>query len=126
MPTPTTRKRSTTKKPAGRIASWRNGAEGFFQFIEDVKPKVPSKDGPPVVAEFSERERKEIIEALSGKYSTVVLCWPRRHGKTVATALIILWRFLTRTHQKMAMVGNNEKQAIGVAFETVRGSISSR
>ncbi|SOD96629.1 terminase large subunit domain-containing protein [Caenispirillum bisanense] len=86
---------------------------------------VPSKDGPPVVAEFSERERAEITEALSGKYSTVVLCWPRRHGKTVATALIILWRFLTRTHQKMALVGNNEKQAIGVAFETVRGILEA-
>lgn len=117
--------KTARKKTDNPVTRWRDGAAGFFRFIEDVQPLVPSKDGPPVPAEFSARERAEITEGLSGSYSTWVLCFPRRHGKTVATALIILWRFLTRTHQKMAMVGNNEKQAIGVAFETVRGILDA-
>lgn len=104
-----------------RIAGWRNGADGFFRWLEEVKPMIPSEKGgfePYVVP--NEAVERAIRTALDGGYSTVVLCWPRRHGKTVVSALIIAWRFLTRQTQTVAIVANSERQSVDTAFKLVR------
>lgn len=108
------------KKPAERLKRWRTGADGFFAWLADVQPMVPSEKGGYRPAEFSEREAAELRRALDGDFSTVVLCWPRRHGKTVAAALIIVWRFLTRRTQTVAIVANSERQSVDTAFKLVR------
>jgi hypothetical protein len=69
------------------------------------------------------REAAEIKAALDGDFSTVVFCWPRRHGKTLASALIIVWRFLTRKTQNIAIVANSEKQTTDTAFRTIKSII---
>jgi hypothetical protein len=104
----------------GKIAAWRDGSAGFFQWLEDVQPRVPSSKGGYEVYVPGDREREELRKALDGDYRTIVLCWPRRHGKTLASALIITWRFLTRRTQAMAMVANSEKQTVDTAFKLVR------
>lgn len=104
-----------------RLAAWRAGSAGFFRWIADVKPMIPSAKGghePYVVP--SERVRAEIVRALDGGFGTVVWCWPRRHGKTVVSALVIVWRFMTRKTQTIAIVANSEKQSVDTAFKIVK------
>lgn len=102
------------------VRLWRRGAKGFFQWLDDVRPMVPSSKGgfEPYVP--GPLERIELTKALDGDYRTIVLCWPRRHGKTLAAALIIAWRFMSRNTQNVAMVANSEKQTVDTAFKIVR------
>ena len=109
------------KKPADKIAAWRNGADGFLAWIDDVKPRIPSEKGgfqPYTIP--SDLVRDEIRRSLDGAYSTIIYCWPRRHGKTVAAALLVVWRFLTKRTQTIAIVSNSEKQSVDTAFKLVK------
>ncbi len=107
------------------IERWRQpGSAGFFAWVEDTKPMIPSEDGGFQPYEVpNERVRAAIIEALDGDYSTVVFCWPKRHGKTVISALIITWRFLTRKTQSVAIVANSEKQSVDTGFHLVKSCL---
>ena len=67
----------------------------------------------------SDLGRDEIVKALDGSHSTVIFCWPRRHGKTVVTALVTVWRFLTSVTQDAAIVANSERQTVDTAFRLV-------
>ncbi|MGO4722986.1 MULTISPECIES: terminase large subunit domain-containing protein [unclassified Inquilinus] len=111
-------KKNTT---AAQIERWRHGSAGFFAWLDDTKPMIPSeKGGYEPYAVPNDEVRQEIKNALDGPYSTIVLSWPRRHGKTIVAGLIITWRFLTRKTQTIAMVANSEKQATDTAFRTVK------
>lgn len=104
-----------------KISAWRNGSAGFFAWVDDVKPMIPSEKGgfaPYVVP--SALVRAELCRVLDGGYSTIVLCWPRRHGKTVVAALLIVWRFMTRRTQNVAIVANSERQSVDTAFRLVK------
>lgn len=104
---------------SARVAKWRNGAGGFFQWLTDVQPRVPSSKGGYEVFQPGPREAAEIRAALDGEFRTICFCWPRRHGKTLVSALIICWRFLTRKTQSIAIVANSEKQTVDTAFKTI-------
>jgi len=102
------------------IKSWQQPtADGFFRWLDDVRPQVPSSKGGFETFVPGPQEREEIRKALDGNYRTVVFCWPRRHGKTLVSALIICWRFLTRQTQTVGIVANSEKQTVDTAFKTV-------
>jgi hypothetical protein len=113
----------TTKTTVkAQLTRWQQpGATGFLAFVEDVRPMIPSEAGgfqPYVIP--SEDVRSAIVEALDGDFSTIVFCWPRRHGKTVISALIIVWRFVTRRNQTIALVANSTNQTVDTAFRLVR------
>lgn len=72
-------------KAAYKVASWRNGSAGFFQWLDDVKPMVPSAKGGFEVYQPGPLERIEIAKAIDGDYRTIVFCWPRRHGNPSAS-----------------------------------------
>lgn len=106
---------------ASSIAAWRDGSKGFFQFLADVEPRVPSGTGGFVPFVPGERERAEIAKALDNpEISVAVFAWPRRHGKTLTSAMILIWRFLTRPGEVIAVVANSEKQVVDTAFRTIR------
>lgn len=114
---------SASAKPSlpQTIAKWRDGSDGFFQFLADVEPRVPSGRGGFVPFDPGVRERAEIARALDDDdISVAIFCWPRRHGKTVTNALLIVWRFLTRPAENIAVVANSEKQVVDTAFRTIR------
>lgn len=114
---------STNAKPslAASIAGWRNGSAGFFQFLADVQPHVPSGSGGYIPFRTGPVERAEIAKALDGDgVSVAVFCWPRRHGKTLTSAMVIVWRFLSRPSENIAVVANSEKQVTSTAFRTIR------
>jgi hypothetical protein len=45
------------------------------------------------------------------------VCWPRRHGKTVLVALIVVWKFLTRRTQMIAILANSATQSVDTGFK---------
>jgi len=98
---------------------WRNGSKGFFQFLADVQPRVRDGNGGFVPYDPTGEVRDAIAKALDGNYSSVVFCWPRRHGKTIAAVMIGLWRFITRPSESIAIVANSEKQAVDTAFKSL-------
>lgn len=102
------------------VSKWQNGSDGFFSFLEDVKPVVRSSRGGFTPFFPASREKAEIARALDGDHSTVVFSWPRRHGKTATSVMIILWRFLTRRTENVAIVANSEKQVVDTAFKMIR------
>lgn len=109
------------KETQSKIESWRHGSAGFLKWLEDVQPRIPSEKGRLQVFEIpNQKVKDEIVKALDGDYSTICFCWPRRHGKTIMSALIIVWRFTCRTHQQIAMVSNSERQTTDTAFKLVR------
>lgn len=100
-------------------ASWRDGSEGFFRFLAEVQPRVRDGRGGFVAYNPTGEVRDAIAKAIDGEYSTIVFSWPRRHGKTVATVMIALWRFITRRSESIAIVANSEKQAVDTAFKAL-------
>jgi hypothetical protein len=91
-----------------------------------VQPHVPSSTGGYEPYRPDDVTRAEIAKALDGQdVSVAVFCWPRRHGKTATSAMIIVWRLLTRPGENIAIVANSEKQAIGTAFKLVRGAFEN-
>lgn len=114
---------AATSKPslAASIASWRDGSAGFFRFLADVQPRVPSGTGGFIPFNPGPVERAEIAKALDGTdISIAIFCWPRRHGKTLTSAMILVWRFLTRPAENIAVVANSERQVVDTAFRTIR------
>lgn len=111
-----------TLSTAAMMKRWREpGAAGFFAFLEDAKPMIPSeKSGFQVYEVPSDLVRAEIEKMLDPELSTIVICWPRRHGKTVVAALIIVWRFLSRLTQNVAIVANSQTQTVDTAFRLIR------
>ena len=107
------------------VESWKHGSDGFFKFLDDVKPVVRSSRGGFIPFVPGPRERAEIVQALDGTRSTVVLSWPRRHGKTATSIMILLWRFLTRKTENIAIVANSEKQVTSTAFKILRDTFEN-
>ena len=107
-----------------KLTRWRGEegkpSKGFFAWIEDTQPRVPSSKGGYEVFEPDANERQEITAAMDSGCGVLIFCWPRRHGKTLVTALIIAWRFLTRPTQNIAIVANSAKQTVDTAFKLVR------
>ena len=112
--------RANTNTIRDRLASWRAGSAGFFKFLDDVQLQVPSANGGFEAFIPGPREREEIAKAIDGGFSTIVFCWPRRHGKTLTSAALIVWRFLTRPTQTIAVVANSEKQSVDTLFKTIK------
>ena len=114
-----------TSSLAASIASWRSGSAGFFKFLDDVEPRVRGPRGVPVPFEIEDWQREDIARILDDPQVNVAcLCYPRRHGKTLLTGLLIVWRFLTRPAENIAVVANSERQTLDVAFRTIRGIIT--
>src|SRR6185312_13399495 len=113
---------------AAQLKRWRQpGSAGFFAFLADAKPMIPSDKGGWQVYELpSDLVRDEIARALDNPlHSTIVWCWPRRHGKTVVAALVNVWRFLTRQTEAIAVVANSEKQTVDTAFRLFKGILQN-
>lgn len=106
---------------AASIASWRDGSAGFFKFLDDIEPRVPSGSGGYIPYVPAPNVRGEIAFALDNPdVSVAVFCWPRRFGKTATSVMVLLWRFLSRPAENIAVVANSEKQVTSTAFRLLR------
>lgn len=109
-----------------QLKAWRNGAEGFLQWVEDVKPCVPTSRGKfePFVPEQFQRDfvTRALATDSNGdfKHGTIVFSFPRRHSKTTLAALLCLWRFTTRQGENILALANSRTQTASVSFGLAR------
>lgn len=108
-----------------KVKAWRNGAAGFLQWLDDVKPRVPSRKGGFVVFEPEPYQVEAVRGALQMdnglfRYQTLLLSMPRRHGKTILAALLVLWRFTTRQTENIVVMANTERQTLSVGFKLLK------
>lgn len=109
-----------------QIRQWRDGADGFFQWLTDIEPRVPSSRGGFEVfrpAPFQEEALRAALERNpdgTWKYTTVCLSFPRRHSKTTLMALLTLWRFTNFQTQNIVAMATTEKQILATGFSLVR------
>ena len=109
-----------------QFKSWQGGSQGFFNWLNDVQPHVPSTTGKYIPFEPLDFQRQHITQALATneqglfRYGTLVLSYPRRHSKTTICALLVLWRFCTRTGENIVCLANSSKQSASISFGLVR------
>lgn len=109
-----------------KILEWKKPPQGFFQWLQDVQPRIPSSKGgfePFIIQDF---QREFIENALSTdengdyKYQTIVCSMPRRHSKTVLMALLVIWRFTLNPTENVVVMANSSNQVTGVSFKLLR------
>lgn len=111
---------------AAQVKAWRNGADGFLQWLADVQPRVPSAKGGFEVFMPAPFQVEAIRAALqqnpdgTWKYTTIALSYPRRHSKTTIMAMLVLWRFTNFVAENILCIANSERQSVSVGFGLVK------
>lgn len=112
-----------------KIEEWRNGPEGFFQWVADIKPRILTASNKYEPIEFTDFQCEAIAPALERlpngecKYQTCCWCWPRRHGKSHMPVLIALHRFTCWPAQNIKALANSVNQIQGTSFKLIRNII---
>ncbi|MDY0222990.1 MAG: hypothetical protein RBR67_17810 [Desulfobacterium sp.] len=108
------------------IASWKKPPQGFFQWLQDVKPQIPSFKGGFEVFQPTDDQMDFFNNALATDsdgnfiFQTIVDSEPRRHSKTIKMALLVLWRFSLFPNQTVAVMANSTVQAQGVSYKLLK------
>lgn len=124
------------------IVKYRNGAEGFFKWVEDkvyfhvypedadVKMWIPFKQLPKGYLKMWEEQKAILREALrmvNGRfvYRLVIFMWPRGEGKSILTCLIKLWRFFNFPNMMIILGANSVNQVRFMHFEEMTRIINN-
>lgn len=105
-----------------QVKAWRNGADGFLQWIEDIEPRVPSARNTYEVFRPEPFQVEAVRDALIMKpdgtfqYITIAFSFPRRHSKTTIMALLALWRLCNFANENQVCIANSERQSVSVGF----------
>ena len=127
-----------------KVASYRDGAEGFILWCEhkvcipvyppgsDTAVYLPIGELPDIKHEetgrsprdFWERQKDVMREALvmeNGrfKYNVIVLCWMRGESKSLLVCLIQLWKFFNFPRQTIVLGANSKDQVKFVHFDII-------
>lgn len=107
-----------------------NSPEGFWAWVDDYDPQVLQK-GRYRSWEPTKEQRRAINRILKsgdlGQFlrNIGMLIWPRRHGKSTAMALIVLWLLTTRDNWTCQLWGNTESHSRRVQLQTLKKIISA-
>lgn len=109
------------------VRSWRKGADGFFQWVADVQPRIPSRKGGFEVFQPAPFQVEAVRAALAPdeagnwRHQTIAFSFPRRHSKTTLNALLVTWRFtLFGPNENIKVMANSERQTLSVGFSLVK------
>lgn len=105
-----------------KLRSWRGGFKGFERFLRDARPIVNS-GGKRAVFELWPWQRDIIRESFAPQIRTVVLSWPRRHGKSTVNALRTLWHACTKPDATIVVAALNLDQGIATGFKLIKDCI---
>lgn len=98
------------------------GALGFAHFVHDCQPQILHADGqyhPVRLEKWQVDVLKQILETDGNglrKYFFVLLCWPKRHSKSIMHALLVIHAFVTKRNWLCVALANNLTQALSVNF----------
>lgn len=105
-----------------QVTAWRNGADGFFRWIEDIQPRVPSTKNTFEIFRPEPFQVDAVRDALKMKkdgtfqHLTIGFSFPRRHSKTTLNALLALWRLCNFVGENQVVIANSERQSVSVGF----------
>ena len=120
-----------TKITKDQLKEWRKPPEGFFKWLEFVKPKVLDRNNKlvPFVAQDFQREMfegaLECNQEGNYKYNTIIFSLPRRHSKTTCAGLLVLYRFCLFPNENIKVISNSERQALRVNFKMLKDLITN-
>jgi hypothetical protein len=132
------------EKPIGRIAKYRQGAEGFISWCnENVRIKIypegsdiaqwcpmselPDTPNPETGRSyrdmwlFQQDLVREALKMENGRfiYRLLVFCWMRGEGKSLLACLIQLWKFFCWPKQDIVLGANSKDQIKFVHFDVM-------
>jgi hypothetical protein len=133
---------------ASRIASYRNGWEGFVKWCEDFVyipiyqegfdsaiwsplgnlPKTPNPKTGRSPHFFWTKIKEALHEPLQMekgrfRYRLIILCWERGEAKSLVACLIQLWKFFNWPRQQIMLGANSKDQVKFVHFDIMRDII---
>lgn len=117
---------ATRRYTRERVRAWRQGADGFFAWLADIKPFIPSFKGGYelfVPEQFQVDALRRALECDSDgnfKFRTIIFSFPRRHSKTTLNALLVLWRFTTRITENICCMATSERQSQATGFKQIK------
>ena len=134
---PGERRRHSVRNASGKFASagpkkqgpetWTEpGASGFWNWLQDITPRILTGRNTYEAFEPTERQRANIEQILtvdghgSFRHSLSVVCEPRRQGKSTILALIILWLCTSRKNQVVQLLGNSEDHTRRTQYRTLK------
>lgn len=104
-------------------AKYRSLPDGFIAWCEDetcVLDKATNTWTPFRFEDWQEMELRSVLftdEQGNLKYSTIVLSWPRRHGKSEIAARIDIWRCLNWDNQVAVVMSNSQEQSTDTVWK---------
>jgi hypothetical protein len=105
------------------------GAEGFFAWLSDMEPRILKADNRYSSFEPEDWQRKEIEKMLAvdkhgnRKHSLCMLCWSRRHSKSIINCLVTLHLFCTQQNWLALCLANKLDQVLSVNFKLLVDTI---
>lgn len=108
-----------------RAADYKDFGKGLLRWAEDfayVRNPLTNKFEPLVWIDWQVHETLRLVvpsenDKTKFKYLTLIICWPRRKGKTLWTSIFDVWRADQFENQKIIIAANSENQATSTAFE---------
>lgn len=105
---------------AENVERWRDDIVAFAQeTIQIVRPDT-GRLGPLVLEKHEKAWLREATRELadgSVAWGTVVASWPKREGKSLCVAILILWRICCWLNQHCVVLANSERQAASVIYD---------
>ncbi len=102
---------------------YRSLPDGFIAWCEDETCVLDKATNSWVEFRFEDWQEVEIRSVLftdeqgNLKYSTIVLSWPRRHGKSEIAARIDIWCCLNWDNQVAVVMSNSQEQSTDTVWK---------
>ncbi|RJP90948.1 MAG: hypothetical protein C4518_08620 [Desulfobacteraceae bacterium] len=115
-----------------RIKLWQGGEAGFYQWVNDIQPRILTRSNRYEPFVPTARQRKFIrnvlaVDKKSGlfKHSISMNVEPRRHGKSTVFSLIVLWLFTSRMNFTVQLLGSTEDHCRRTQFAALKRIINN-
>jgi hypothetical protein len=112
-----------------KISTWKQGPDGFLQWLQDIGPQIQVSKGGFQKFEIQPFQEEFIRNALAldeqGNFvNRIITCsMPRRHSKSTLMALLVLWRFTLRPTENIIILANSTSQVQGVSYKMLKSII---
>lgn len=114
-----------------RITMWQGGERGFYQWIDDIQPRILARSNKYEVFKPTAKQKRFIKNVLAVdkaglfKHAVALNVEPRRHGKSTVFSLIVLWLFTSRVNFTVQLLGSTESHCKRTQFAALKRIINN-